>query len=92
MTTCHGCNRPLESLAAIRIYHSGCDPQGRVEMLERRLAGLIGAAMTYRVHHSLPHGSPREDKDGADRHLSEALNKAGAALEYRPAQMKGREG
>jgi hypothetical protein len=80
MTTCHGCNRPLEPLAAIRTYHSGCDPQGRVEMLERALGELVAAI--------------DQQEDGLDPsvRLVQAMRDAKAWLEYRPAQMKGREG
>jgi hypothetical protein len=41
MNTCHGCHQPLEPLAQVRTYHSGCDPQGRVEMLERLLGECL---------------------------------------------------
>jgi hypothetical protein len=81
MTTCHGCNSPIEPLAAIRTYHSGCDPQGRADMLERELQQAL-----------------RQWKMSEERDLStEASTEAGmyraarAALEFRPAQMKGRE-
>ncbi len=85
MTTCHGCTSPIEPLAAIRTYHSGCDPKGRVEMLEKALRTIA------------------EKSDHADRyfrdqgemliadHCRGAAETARAALEYRPAQMKGRE-
>ena len=42
MSICHGCNQPLEPLAQIRTYHTQCDPQGRVEMLERALQSIAG--------------------------------------------------
>ena len=43
MTICHGCNQPLEPLAAIRTYHAGCDPWGRAEMLERLLGRMLAS-------------------------------------------------
>ena len=86
MKTCHGCNHPLEPLAAVRTYHAGCDPRGRAEMLERALRGLMerepgtdNAGYTY--------GSV------LTMHISfGALQAARAALAYKPAQMKEREG
>lgn len=37
MNKCHGCHQDLEPLAAIRTYHAGCDPYGRIERLEAAL-------------------------------------------------------
>jgi hypothetical protein len=81
MTTCHGCNSPIEPLAAIRTYHSGCDPQMRVEMLERALKEIAGL---YEATEVTP--------ANLNKALFRASSLADMALAYRPAQMKGREG
>jgi hypothetical protein len=85
MTTCHGCNSPIEPIAAIRTYHSGCDPQGRVEMLERELQQAL---RQWKMHAEMS-----EERDLSTEASTEAdmYRAARAALEYRPAQMKGRE-
>lgn len=77
ITTCHGCHQPLEPLAATRVYHGGCDPQGRVEMLERALGTLLDALGRVPDVGTLA---------GVE------VKSARAALAYRPAQMKRREG
>jgi hypothetical protein len=86
MTTCHGCNSPIEPIAAIRTYHSGCDPQGRVEMLERRLTTIMSRGLEAQI--AFGDGMPRTP----EMILREIVSIARAALEYRPAQMKGKEG
>jgi hypothetical protein len=53
MTHCPGCNKPLrrkEPLDEIRTYHISCDPQGRVEVLEKALRETLKWAtrMGYR--------------------------------------------
>jgi hypothetical protein len=77
MTTCPGCSQPLEPLAQIRTYHAQCDPQGRVERLERVLA-------SWREKYEL-------EEDGR-RFVSIPLSVFDSALAYQPAQMKGMEG
>ena len=84
MKTCHGCNHPLEPLAAVRTYHAGCDPRGRAEMLEGVLATLIAA---YDADQD-----SRYDEFATHAALRKAADDARAALAYQPAQMKGREG
>ena len=84
MKTCHGCNHPLEALAAVRTYHAGCDPRGRAEMLERVLATLIAA---YDADQD-----SRYDEFATYSALRKAADDARAALAYQPAQTKGREG
>lgn len=59
MTTCPGCSRPIEPLAAIRTYHAGCDPYARIERLEKALAQAIDLAWTG-------HGTPDELQKLAD--------------------------
>ena len=78
---CHGCNQPIEPLAAIRVYHAGCDPQGRVEMLEKVLRGI---SQTY--------VETRPTPESLNRALYRVSETARAALDYRPAQMKAKEG
>ena len=85
MKTCHGCNHPLEPLAAVRTYHAGCDPRGRVEMLERTITAFLAdwdnpSRLELSGHHVM--GTV----------MIEALNGLRAALAYKPAQMKEREG
>ena len=87
MKTCHGCNHPLEPLAAVRTYHAGCDPRGRGIMLERALRELSYALMGARNIFS-----KYEDKLAAQERLNNAEEAARAALAYKPAQMKEREG
>ena len=41
MTTCAGCKQPLEHIAQIRVYHTQCDPQGRVEYLEEAIRAFV---------------------------------------------------
>ena len=42
MTVCHGCNKPLDAgLFEVRTYHTQCDPQGRVTMLERAIQAFL---------------------------------------------------
>jgi hypothetical protein len=43
MTTCPGCHRHIEPIAAVRTYHAGCDPYARIENLENVLENLLGA-------------------------------------------------
>lgn len=93
MSKCAGCGEKLERIAQIRVYHSGCDPQGRVEMLERVLAELASdfeEAINYIDDPSKPEnefiGPTLIVLAGRNR-----LKAARAALKYRPAQMKGRE-
>ena len=76
---CPGCNLPLEPIAQIRTYHSGCDPQGRVEMLERALQ-VIRDYLDPTSASGI----------GVDR-IKTVDEIARRALAYRPAQMKGRE-
>lgn len=78
MTKCAGCREPLEHIAAIRVYHGQCDPQGRVEMLERALRDLVSM---FDNHPYLP------CEDGE----LPALDRARTAVDYKPAQLKGRE-
>ena len=80
MTICHGCNQPLEPLAQIRTYHRQCDPQMRVEMLERALRAAVHALRSYQYGNSAP----------ALAEQTAAFSET--ALAYKPAQMKGREG
>ena len=81
MTTCPGCNLPLEPIAQIRTYHTQCDPQGRVDMLER----VLRLARDY-VETCLDDlsGEPSEDE------VADDLMQIDTALAYRPAQMKER--
>jgi hypothetical protein len=81
-TTCHGCHQPLEPLAQIRTYHSGCDPRGRVDSLAEHLAALISILDTVLT--------PGTCIDLGD--AKRTVGFARAALEFRPVQMKGREG
>lgn len=86
MTTCPACNRPLEpGIFECRTYHSGFDPQGRVEMLERRLKTVMSRALEAQL--AFGDGLPRSP----EMILREITAICSAALEYRPAQMKGRE-
>jgi hypothetical protein len=92
--TCHGCNSPIEPIAAIRTYHSGCDPQMRVEMLERALAELA-AHFEEAINYIDDPSRPENEIIGPTLIVLAGRNRlkaARAALEYRPAQMKGREG
>lgn len=98
MTTCPGCSRPIEPLAQIRTYHTSCDPQGRVEMLEKVLAPFAKFAEGMsRIGRPHPQSGPVYciTVGGADlvrlELTVEDFKAARAALEYRPAQMKGRE-
>lgn len=90
MTVCHGCNQPLEPLALFRTYHTGCDPQGRVAMLERALEEMTAAAI-YQCGSHAKNASARV-REIADERFKAALDAARAALAYKPAQMRGREG
>ena len=81
MTACPYCNQPLEPIAAVRTYHGQCDPQGRVEMLERALECLADAVESLSTW----------DGETPSR-LVVPVERARAALAYKPAQMKGREG
>jgi len=84
--TCHGCHQSLEPATQVRTYHSQCDPQGRVEMLERALSTILPLAEHF------PCGI--EGSEGAremQRLCAKIAAEARAALVYRPAQMKGRE-
>jgi hypothetical protein len=83
---CHGCNHPLEPLAAVRTYHAGCDPRGRAEMLERALNTIWERSLEAQI--ALEDGMPR----GPKKILVEIADIARAALAYKPAQMKEREG
>ncbi len=85
MSKCAGCGEKLELIAQIRTYHSGCDPQGRVEMLERALAEC---AAPYVIGGR----NGRLDYKALKQEFVRRLSVASAALEYRPAQMKGRDG
>lgn len=86
MSICHGCNSPLEPLAQIRTYHSGCDPQGRVEFLESAITKILELAREGKSDLGM-------DLPGAaGQRLAEIADAASAALEYRPAQMKGSDG
>lgn len=75
MTTCPGCSQPLEPLAQVRTYHTQCDPQGRVEMLERELRNVLEWARVEGI-------ALRAQEIASIKRV----------LEYRPAQMKRREG
>ena len=86
MTICHGCNQPLEPLAQIRTYHTQCDPQGRVEMLERAMENTLKLSLEAQM--SLKDGLPHTPQ----MILVEIFSAARAALAYQPAQMQGREG
>jgi hypothetical protein len=77
MTTCPGCSQPLEPLAQIRTYHTSCDPQGRVGMLERAIQEMI---------ESVPGGSSCDPQKVCDT-LRRIAESHGAALAE-----KGREG
>lgn len=86
MTTCPACTRPIEPIAQIRTYHSGCDPQGRVEMLEKALRRCNEAATEA--------GNDKRHTPGeraGARMIGAIIRKEMADLEFRPAQMKGRE-
>lgn len=85
MTVCHGCNQPLEPLAQIRTYHRQCDPQMRVEMLERALEKCMQRSLEAQM--ALTDGLPLKPKTI----LIEIVAIARAAIDYKPAQMKGRE-
>lgn len=92
MTVCPGCAQPLEPLAQIRSYHTQCDPQGRVEMLERVLRPFVELANSIFAHDTVLHMRPRNDDDGIELMLSvREVRAACAALDYKPAQIKGRE-
>ncbi len=72
---CHGCNDPLESgIFEVRIYHGQCDPQGRVESLERALKELVAAWDDYAHEERFGHG----------------ITAARAALAYKPVQLGGK--
>ena len=75
-----GAEAEREACARIA-YHSQCDPQGRVEMLERALRRIAG--QDY---------EPITNPAGEESWTLAAAEIARAALAYKPAQMKGREG
>ena len=79
--TCHGCHQPLEPLAQVRTYHSGCDPQGRAEMLEKALLDVAARAAFEQAQPSGMHMTA----------FSLIEKAASAALDYQPAHMKRRE-
>ena len=94
MKTCHGCNHPLEALAAVRTYHAGCDPRGRAEMLERALREIL-EAFEDAIDYIDDPGSPSNEFHGPTLHVLAGRNRilaARAALAHKPAQMKEREG
>lgn len=78
MSICHGCNEPIERAAQIRTYHAQCDPQGRVEMLERAL-------------HRICAMEPSAARSDAWTMWEAVHAVAAAALAYKPAQLKGKE-
>lgn len=83
---CHGCNKPLvPGLFEFRAYHFGCDPEARVEMLEARVEMLERTIKD--MIEAIPGGQYCDPQEVAD--TLRAI--ADAALEYQPAQMKGRE-